>query len=79
MSARLHQYTPIKRDQLNLEFTRTELRFPLGDRTCLWFDEPGEVARLIADLTAARDAWEHHRRALTAGSKLGDLIPDSAA
>lgn len=74
MTARLHQYTPLERRRTDISLSRQQMSFPLARGAVVWFDEPAEVTRLIEDLTAAREAWEHHRRALAGHAGVAEYV-----
>jgi hypothetical protein len=74
VTARLHQYTPIERRRTDISLSRQQMSFPLGRGAVAWFDEPHEVYQLIDDLTAAVEAWERHRKALTAHVGLAEYV-----
>ena len=74
MTARLHQYTPLERRRTDISLSRQQMSFPLGKGAVIWFDDPAEVTALIEDLAAAREAWEHHRKALTAGASIAEYV-----
>jgi hypothetical protein len=74
VTARLHQYTPLERRRTDISLSRQQMSFPLGRGAVVWFDEPAEVTLLIEDLTAAREAWEHHRQALAGHAGIAEYV-----